>query len=107
MIIQGVKLTGTPINDGLVTSGLQLYLDQRNPRSYPRSGTTWYDLSGNSRNATLFNVPTFSSSNSGSLGFSSSSLQYGTIPDIGTLQNWTAEVWVKFTSNLIKEVRAN
>lgn len=28
-------------------NGLVLYLDAGNPRSYPRSGTTWVDLSGN------------------------------------------------------------
>ena len=54
MIIQGTTLTGTVINDGLVTNGLQLYLDQRNPRSYPNSGTTWYDISGNGKDATFY-----------------------------------------------------
>ena len=34
----------------LNTNGLQLYLDARNPTSYPGSGNTWYDLSTNVNN---------------------------------------------------------
>lgn len=36
----------------LVTSGLLLHLDAGNPSSYPGTGTTWFDLSGNGLNAT-------------------------------------------------------
>lgn len=36
----------------IVTNGLQIALDAKNPKSYPGSGTTWYDLSGNGRNFT-------------------------------------------------------
>jgi hypothetical protein len=43
----------------VVTSGLVLALDAANPNSYPGSGTTWYDLSGNSNNNTLNNGITF------------------------------------------------
>ena len=38
---------------GIVTDGLKLYLDASNPASYPGSGTTWYDLSGNNNNGTM------------------------------------------------------
>ena len=34
----------------LVTSGLQLCLDAKNPLSYPGTGTTWFDVSGKGRN---------------------------------------------------------
>lgn len=37
----------------VVTSGLVLYLDAANTRSYPGTGTTWFDLSGGSRNYTF------------------------------------------------------
>ena len=37
------------------TSGLTLALDSYNPKSYPGSGNTWYDLSGNGNNGTLVN----------------------------------------------------
>ena len=39
----------------IVTDGLQLYLDASNPASYPGSGTTWFDLSGNGNNGTMVN----------------------------------------------------
>lgn len=42
----------------IVTDGLIMYLDPANPTSYPGTGTTWYDLSGNGQNATLVNNPT-------------------------------------------------
>lgn len=40
---------------GIVTDGLKLWLDASNPASYPGSGTTWFDLSGNGNNATMVN----------------------------------------------------
>ena len=52
-----------------VRDGLVLYLDAANARSYPRSGTTWFDRSGNGNDGTLVNGPTFNSSNFGSLSF--------------------------------------
>jgi hypothetical protein len=53
----------------IVTDGLVLHLDAANPKSYPGSGTTWNDLSGNGNNGTLVNGPTFDSGNNGSLAF--------------------------------------
>lgn len=37
------------VNPDIVTDGLVLCLDAANPDSYPGSGNTWYDLSGNNR----------------------------------------------------------
>jgi hypothetical protein len=54
---------------GIVTDGLVLALDAANPKSYPGSGTTWTDLSGNGNNGTLVNGPTFDSANKGSIVF--------------------------------------
>jgi hypothetical protein len=34
----------------VVTDGLVLYLDAANRKSYPGTGTTWYDLTGNGLN---------------------------------------------------------
>jgi hypothetical protein len=53
----------------IVTSGLQLYLDAGNASSYPGTGTEWTDLSGNGRNGTLTNGPTYSSAGGGSIVF--------------------------------------
>jgi len=38
-----------------------LWLDATNPSSYPGSGTTWTDLSGNNRNGTLVGALTYNS----------------------------------------------
>jgi hypothetical protein len=56
-------------SSNLVTGGLVLCLDAANPKSYPGSGTTWTDLSGNSNNVTLSNGPTYSSANRGYITF--------------------------------------
>jgi len=53
----------------ITTDGLVLYLDAANPKSYPGTGTTWSDLSGNGNNGTLTNGPTFDSSNKGGVVF--------------------------------------
>jgi hypothetical protein len=53
----------------IVSNGLVLCLDAANKRSYPGTGTTWTDLSGNSNNGTLTNGPTFSSANGGHIVF--------------------------------------
>lgn len=49
----------------IVNNGLVLHLDAANPRSYPGTGTTWFDLSGSGNNGTLVNSPTYSTSNKG------------------------------------------
>ena len=53
----------------IVENGLVLCLDAANKLSYPGSGTTWRDLSGNSNTGTLTNGPTFSAANQGSIVF--------------------------------------
>ena len=54
---------------GIVQSGLVLNLDAGVSSSYPGSGTTWTDLSGNGNTGTLTNGPTYSSANGGSISF--------------------------------------
>ena len=53
----------------IVTSGLTLMLDAGYIPSYPTTGTTWNDLSGNVNNGTLTNGPTFDTANGGSIVF--------------------------------------
>jgi hypothetical protein len=70
MLISGVTLTGTYVVDlGIVTTNLSMFLDAGNASSYPGSGTAWTDLSGNSRNGTLTNGPTYTSADGGSIVF--------------------------------------
>ena len=53
----------------IVTDGLVLSLDAGDRNSYPGSGTTWRDLSGNGNSGSLVNGPTFNSANGGSIVF--------------------------------------
>jgi hypothetical protein len=85
--------------------GLLINLDSGNLASYPGTGSIWNDLIG-ANNSTLFNSPTYSSSYNGKLQFVNSptmtgtSFEYATIPNIGTLSNWTVEVWFRLTTSL-------
>ena len=56
----------------IVTDGLIFCIDAANTKSYSGSGTAWNDLSGNAYNGTLYNGPTFSSSNNGIISFDGS-----------------------------------
>jgi len=42
----------------LLRDGLILHLDAKNIKSYPGTGSTWFDLSGNDNHVTLNNSPT-------------------------------------------------
>ena len=53
----------------IVTNGLVLALDAGNTKSYPGTGTPWYDKSGYGNNGALVNGPTFNSGNGGSIVF--------------------------------------
>jgi prepilin-type N-terminal cleavage/methylation domain-containing protein len=59
----------TPPQLPIVTNGLVLNLDAGNPASYPGTGNTWFDLSGNGNNGTLVNGVGYNSANGGSLVF--------------------------------------
>lgn len=67
----------------IVTDGLVLHLDAANTKSYPGTGTTWTDLSGNGNDGTLTNGPTFDSDNGGSIVVDGVD-DYLTLPDIDT-----------------------
>ena len=47
------------VSPNVSPEGLMLSLDATNPRSYPGTGNTWYDVSGNNYNFTLTNSPSF------------------------------------------------
>lgn len=83
----------------IVTDGLIIALDAINTKSYPGSGTTWYDLSGNSFNASLNNSPTHTFNNQGYFTFNGTN-QYTTqtgLPSVNTaFDSYTMELWFKF-----------
>jgi len=68
MIIRGITLSGVGFvidQQPIVTSNLQLYLDAANTTSYPGTGTTWYDLSGQNNNVTMQNSSNISYTSTG------------------------------------------
>ena len=82
----------------IVTEGLVLALDAGNKKSYPGSGTTWTDLSGQGNNGTLQNGPTFDSGNNGSIVFDGVN-DYISIESISlNSANITAISWVYLNS---------
>ena len=87
----------------IVTDGLVLCLDAGNTKSYPGSGTTWYDLSGNGNNGTLVNGVGYDSGNGGSLSFDGTN-DYSTIPDVDGVtdftnsNNYTVDFWIYLNS---------
>ena len=63
-------VTPTPTTPtSYVTNGLQIYYDYGIPASYPGTGTTITDLSGNGNNASTVNGPTYTSTGGGFLNF--------------------------------------
>jgi len=64
-----VMPSGVPLKGSNLDYGLLLNLDAGNSISYPGSGTTWTDLSGNGNNGTLINGVGYSGANGGALSF--------------------------------------
>jgi hypothetical protein len=80
----------------IVTDGLVLHLDAANRKSYPGSGTSWYDLSGNGNTGTLVDGVGYNSGNGGSLSFDGVN-DYVNIPTTTALNlgigDWSIGVW--------------
>ena len=79
-------------------SSLVLDLDASDKNSYPGSGTTWTDLSGNNNTFTLNNSPTFSTANSGYFTFNGTT-QTATLASLNLQQNFTLDGW--FNPNVL------
>jgi hypothetical protein len=78
----------------IVTTGLILNLDAGNIASYPGSGTTWTDLSGNGNNGTLVNGPTYSSESGGKITFNGTN-NYVNMGDKFNIDEGTIDFWFK------------
>jgi len=80
-----IKYMATQYANGkIVTDGLVLALNAADKNSYPGSGTTWTDISGNRNNGTLTNGPTFNSGNGGHIQFDGAD-DYVTLGDQSSL----------------------
>ena len=88
------QVTATP---PVITTDLVFYVDAGNTLSYPGTGTTWSDLSGNARNFTLTNGPIYNSGNGGYFAFDGvNDFAQGPSLNVGT--GFTIECWVQTTT---------
>lgn len=87
---------GLAHSPSLVTSGLFIYLDPANPRSYPGSGTTVTDISGNGKNATLLNGMSVINNKFVNADNRTKTIR---IPeqDWSSFSNFTVDIWYKRT----------
>jgi hypothetical protein len=82
--------------ESIITNGLITILDAGFVSSYPKSGTTIYDVSG-TNNGTLINGVGFNSGNNGSMVFDGVNDYIGILNN--TTLNFTIGCWVKTTVN--------
>jgi hypothetical protein len=80
-------------NPSLVTEGLIIYLDANNTSSYAGTGTTWYDLSGNGRHASLISSPSYEGFGGGKYLSFDGSTNFATIPYTITDNLITVSFW--------------
>jgi hypothetical protein len=89
-----------------IQKGLMLYLDGR-INSYPETGTTWYDKSGNGHNFTFQSTPTYSKHNGGYIlkdgsepgpyNLGDNNYAYGNYAALNITRNFTQECWMRAT----------
>jgi len=94
---------GAPI----VTDGLVFAVDANNIVSYPKSGTTAYNLAGSGTAGTLTNGPTFQLPQGGYWAFDGTDdyINFGNIINLGT-SDFTLSVWVYIPSGTANTFRA-
>lgn len=96
----GISITSEEASpSGPIQDDLFLYLDASNTSSYPGTGTTWFDLTDNSNDATI-NGATFSATDGGifDLNGTDNNIQipHASSLSLSTTAQRTIQVWVKF-----------
>lgn len=93
------------VGPDIVRDGLVLHLDSGNQDSFPRSGSTWYDISSYNRDFTLSGV-TYGNLGNGSLIFDGADCGYIDISSISSLKienflfsNHSIELWFYITTH--------
>ena len=84
-------------NPDIVSDGLVLCLDAGDRKSYSGSGTTWTDRSGNEKNGTLANSPSYDSSYGGGISFDGANDHITTSLDLSWNDTSDASVFVTVT----------
>ena len=77
----------------IVTDSLLFYYDASNTSSYPGTGTSLFDLSGNGTTATLTNGASFVTADGGSISLDGSNDTINLSLDLR--RDWSFECWVK------------
>lgn len=93
------QLIIVPPEANLITDNLFMHLDASNASSYPGSGSTWTDLTGNGNNGTI-NGATWSSTDGGLFDFDGTNdtvqIAHTSSLSLSTTTQRTIQVWVKF-----------
>ena len=94
-----MALTHSP---SIITNGMLLCLDAANVKSYPGSGTSWFDLSGQNNTSALTNGPTYSLDNNGAIVFDGSNdfVVVNSLTSIMPTAAYTKIAWFYLTSYL-------
>lgn len=100
--------TMTVINNNypsIVTNGIVMNLDAGFVSSYPKTGTTWKDLSGNGYNGTLVNGPTYNTDGGGSISFDGTD-DYVSLPINSSFNtsSITFEIWANLSSTPSRQI---
>ena len=79
----------------IVQDGLVFMVDANNLVSYPKSGTTWYNLTGSSGNALFYNGPTYLPQYGGGINRDSTDDFISASISVSTTTNYSVETWFK------------
>jgi hypothetical protein len=75
-----------------------MYVDAANIKSYPGSGTTWFDMSGNGNTGTLVNGVAYDAANNGSITFDGTTGYVTCGTGLAQSGSWTLTAFAKFSN---------
>jgi hypothetical protein len=81
----------------IVTSGSVFLANATNTTSYPGTGTSWYDISGNSNTGSLVNGPVYNTSSSFVLDGANDYIRFNSGSAINDLTKATWTMWLRWT----------
>jgi len=101
LLVPVVQLTVPALREqaSAITTGALLNLDASNASSYSGSGVDWYDLSGNSRHATLVNSPTYDATNKAIVWGADNTSKHATVSNFYS-GNWDNGFSVSFYADM-------
>ena len=88
----------------IVRSGLVLHLDAANKKSYPGTGTTWNDLSGNGNNGTLVGTVDYNTANNGNMLFNGSAEYVTCGTGLAQSGSWTISAFARFSNTTTQAI---